>query len=668
MNLSYDWLREYCDLKQSPEDLAKLLPELGIEVESVRTVGRDTVFECEVTANRPDLLSIIGMAREIGAATGTRLKLPRLCIECRGQDVAGLTRVDLRCQELCLRYTARLVRGVKVGPSPDWLKTRLEAVGLRPVNNIVDITNFVLMECGQPLHAFDFDRLREGRIVVRTAAPGEKITLIDGTEHELNASMCVIADAEVPTAVAGVMGGLETEIRETTTNVLLESAEFLPANIRRTSKALGLSSDSSYRFERGVDPQGVDWASERAAQLMVELAGGTVEHGVIDVGRPAPEPAVVRFRPQRARQVIGADISDSLQGEMLERLGFSVAARRDDEVDVRVPTSRSEVQREIDLIEEIARAYGYSRVPQETRMAVRAVLNQKVDLVSRKVREWCAGMGYHETRTSSFMACDVAARFTHWTDGVNTLRNAVSAQERALRTSLIPSLLNVKQTNANRGTAEVMLFELTRAYGVAEGKPNERTCLALLDDGGFAALRGALDLLFTHLGVAGRITFARSDEAIFAPGRAAIVRLDDRVLGVLGEVSQSIAALFDLKSCPTVAELDFDLLLEAADLTRSHRPLPRFPAVRRDLCVIVDQDTPWQELARCAQADGSPLTEAVEFLSVYEGDKVANGKKAVAFAVTYRADDRTLTGAEVDVAVGEVLARLKARFGAELRA
>jgi phenylalanyl-tRNA synthetase beta chain len=667
MNVSYNWLREYCDLKQSPDELTKLLPELGIEVESIDTVGGDTVFECEITANRPDLLSMIGVAREVAAGVGAPLTVPDVKLDCQGDDVAGLTRVELECPDLCLRYTARLIRGVTIGTSPDWLLQRLEAVGLRPVNNIVDITNFVLMECGQPLHAFDFDKLRGGRIVVRAARPGEKITVIDGTEHKLDASMCVIADAEVPTAVAGVMGGLDTEIGDATTNVLLESAEFLPANIRRTSRALGLASDSSYRFERGVDPQGIDWGSERAAVLIAEIAGGTVESGVIDVGRPAPQPAVVQLRPDRARMLIGADIADDEQCAMLERLGFSVVAKREGEMDVRVPTSRAEVHREVDLIEEITRAYGYSKVPEKTQIPVRAVPAQKFDIVSRKVRELCAGMGYHEARTSSFIAPAVTARFTHWSENVNLLRNAMSAEEPALRTSLIPALLGVKRTNANRGAAEVALFELTRVYGVADGKPGERTCLTLLDDSGFPAVRGALDRIFGQLNVADRVVFSSRDDANFAAGRGASIMLDGQLLGVLGEIGGDLAASFDLKSCPVVAELDFNLLLDSADLSRQYQPLPKFPAVHRDLCVVVDRGVAWQDIAGSVRADGPPLTEAIEFLSVYEGEKVASGKKAVAFAITYRADDRTLTGEEADAAVRQVVDALGSKFGAKLR-
>ncbi len=668
MNVSCEWLREYCDFALSPEELAAALPELGLEVDSVESVGADTALELEITANRPDLLSMIGVAREIAALTGLPLRIPDVALECAGDDVAVLTSVELAAPDLCPRYTARLVTGITVGPSPAWLARRLEAVGLRPVNNIVDITNFVLMECGQPLHAFDFDRLRGGRIVVRRAKPGEPVTVIDGSVHKLTNEMLVIADAEAPTAVAGVMGGLETEISDATTNVLLESAAFLSTNIRRTSAALGLSSDSSYRFERSIDPRGVDWGSERAAALIAELAGGSVCRGMIDVGR-GPEPErTISLRPARASAVLGVDIPAEQQAALLEPLGFEVVAETADALDVRVPSFRQEVRREIDVISEVARAHGYSNVPQETHMPVRAVPGQKIDVVSDRVRGLCVGLGYNEACTSSFIAAGVAERFQHWSPGVHLIRNPVSREEPALRTSLIPQLLAAKRTHLNKGVSGSALFEISRVYEVGSDGPSERTCLTLLDDDGFGSVRGALDEVLARLGLAGEVSYAEYADANLAAGQSARLTLGDRPFGFAGVITGDLAAVFDLRTTPAVAELDFDVLVELAEPVRRHQPLPRFPAVRRDLCVVVDEGVPWADVcARAGEAAGE-LAESVAFLSEYRGEQIERGKKALAFTVTYRAGDRTLTGEEADGAMAAVAGAMQAEFGATVRA
>ena len=668
MKVSHNWLREYCDMSVPPDELAHMLPELGLEVDSVEHVGGDAVFELEITANRPDLLSMLGVAREVAATTGTKLKAPETGLQCAGENVAGRTSVDLDAPDLCIRYTARLITGVTVGPSPAWLVERLESIGLRPVNNIVDITNFVLMECGQPLHAFDFDKLRGGKIVVRRAKPEEPITVIDGTVHKLTDEMLVIADAEIPTAVAGVMGGQDTEIGDATTNVLLESALFLPTNIRRTSKALGLASDSSYRFERKMDPCGVDWGSERAAALIAEIAGGSVCEGVIDVGQPPEPERVLTLRPGRVCHVLGVDIGADDLKTMLEPLGYGVVSKDADALEISVPTFRQEVTREIDVIGDAARAYGYGKIPQETHMHVRAVPEQKIDAVSAQTRTLCVSLGYNEVRTSSFVATDVAERFRHWSAEVNVIRNPVNRQEPALRTSLIPLLLVTKQIQLSKGTPESALFELSRVYGAASGRPEERTCLALLDDAGFASVRGTLDEVFASFGLADKVNYTGHGDANLAEGQSAKLMLGDRLLGVAGTATKQAAAAAGLKSTPAVAEVDFDLIVELAVLDRRYEPMPKFPAVKRDLCVVVDGVVAWADIQSTAEAAAGELAESITFLNEYRGKQIEAGKKALAFTVTYRAKDRTLTGEEADAAMASVAETMQARFQAELRA
>ena len=676
MNISYKWLREYCNVSLSVDQLAKLLPELGLQIEAVEPKDGDTVFVLEITANRPDLLSVIGVAREVAAAANTPLKLPPVALKTAGGKVQDKTAVANDAPDLCLRYTARLVTGVRIGPSPAWLQQRLEAVGLRPVNNVVDITNFVLMECGQPLHAFDFDKLRGKRIVVRRAKPGEPITAIDGSVHKLTPEMLVIADAEVPTAVAGIMGGLDTEISDATKNVLVESAQFLPANIRRTSRALGLASDSSYRFERSVDPNGIDWASRRAAALIAEIAGGQILDGVIDVGQPVPAEKRIRFRSARARTALGVELSNERQRSLLEGLGCIVLSERSDELELSIPTFRPDLSREIDLIEEIARTHGYNNIPVETAMHVRAVPVQKADLVAAKVRDICVGLGCIEARTSSFIATDLARRFTHWAPDVNVIRNPVNREEPALRTSLIPQLLRVKKTNLNKGADEPLFFELSKIYGRNGAQPIEKTCLTLLDDGGYASLRGTIDTLIEHLGIAGPADYVDHADPNFASGRLAKLVLNisaagktsQRLLGFLGEISPALAALYDIKTAPAAAELDFDLLVELAALGRRFQPLPRFPSVKRDLCVVVDDPIQWAALRAVAANEAGALAETIAFQSEYRGEQVPAGKKAVAFSVVFRSPDRTLTGEEADAIMSRIAANMTKQFAATLRA
>ncbi|MFO7900752.1 MAG: phenylalanine--tRNA ligase subunit beta, partial [Planctomycetota bacterium] len=446
-----------------------------------------------------------------------------------------------------------------------------------------------------------------------------------------------------------------------------ESAWFLPAGIRRTSRALGLASDSSYRFERGIDPAGVDWGSERAAAMIVEIAGGELADGVIDVGRPPGEPAVVRLRPDRVSHVIGVDIPADRQRAMLEALGLEPVDEEDDAVTYRVPSWRPDVTREIDLIEEVARLYGYDQVPKETKMRVRAVPEQPFDLLARMVRDLASSMGYNEARTSSFSATEPARQFRHWSPEPNVLRNPVSQDEPALRTSLLPGLLAAKRTNLHKGTPAVALFELSRIYERTADGPGERTCLAFLDDDGFESLRGALDVLFEHLGLAGRVHYAEYGDANLAAGASAELTLDGRRLGLAGRITTEAASRLGLKDAPVVAELDFDALLEAAELGRRYRPVAKFPPVKRDFSVVVDESVTWHQLEECVREQVGPLVEGMEFLSVYRGEQIGGNRKAVAFSLTFRAEDRTLTGDEVDEAASNAIRALADRYDAELR-
>lgn len=671
MKVSYEWLHDYCDFDLAPDELARRLNLRGVAVESVTQVGADFCLELEITANRPDLLSHIGVAREIAALTGSHLRIPAVEFTEEEREVARLARVEVQAPELCSRYTARVLTGVRVAPAPPEMRRRLEAIGLRPVNNVVDITNYVLMECGQPQHAFDLARLRGGSVCIRQAVAGETIKLIDGTEVRLAPEHLVIADAERPVALAGVMGGLQTEIGEATTTVLLESAKFNPVNIRRTARGTGKASDSSYRFERGVDTPTVEWASRRAAALMQQHAAARVAAGVIDVNFTREEPRTVRLRIPRVARVLGVQVAASEAVRLLEGIGFGALAQGDEAVAVTVPSFRPDVAQEIDVIEEVARCYGYDRVPDAPSLLVCDVPIAKPDRVAAAARETLVRLGYSEAVTTSFLPEKHARRFSPWTAGEPLcVRNPLRSDEAALRRSLLPSLLQVVRVNQDRGVGAVRLFEVNRVYlPRPDGQllPEERRCLAVVAHEDFRAVKGAAEAVLERLGLLGNASLEPAAHEFLAPGAAGLWRAGAGVAGYVGELSAAAAAAFELRQAPCVAELDLDFLTPSAVLEPKYRSLPRFPAVERDLAIVVSEATAWRDIVRAVESAGAQHLEEIRFGEVYRGKQVESGRKSVFFRLTYRAPDRTLTNDEVNASQEQVIAALAARVGATLR-
>ncbi len=669
MKATYSWLKEYCPAPLSAEEAADRLTMSGLEVEELRPTAGDHFFEVEVTTNRPDLLGVIGIARELSALTGTELKMPPTDFE-EGESVDGMAAVEVQDAELCPRYTARVITGVKVGPSPAWLVERLESIGLRSVNNVVDVTNFVLMECGQPLHAFDLEKLRDRKVVVRRAADGETMLAIDGRSYDLNSEMLVIAGSSRPVAVAGVMGGLETEVSESTTSVLLESAEFESTSVRRTSRVLGLSSDSSYRFERGVDPEGVEWASRRAARLIRETAGGEIARGVIDVRAVPFEPRDVGMRISRLNALIGRQIPAEDSRKILKGLGFAVRSGCDERLIVTVPSHRNDVTREVDLIEEVARIYGYDKVPARTTLHVTVGRKSTFEVAADKAGDILTGLGFCEVVTNSFADAETSALASPWTDDeAISFSNPVRSHECFLRRMLLPSLLAVKNTNQARGTPRVEIFEIGTAYLPRSGEklPEEQTCLAVLEEDGFFELKGVLDVLAASFLLESAVSWRPLEFDFFESGRAAELMLDGERLAVMGEVSRVMAERYDLSNQPFAAEVNFDLLVRKCGLDRVYKPFPVFPSVMRDLAVIVGEEVAWSSIVGCVEKAAPEVLQSVQFFDIYRGKQVASGKKSIAFSLTFQAADRTLTGAEVDVAVENVVQALKAELGADLR-
>lgn len=672
MRVSYDWLRSYTGDLPPPAELAERLTMTGSNVEALEEIpGGDTCFEIEVTTNRSDCLCHLGLAREAAALTPTAFLAPDITFEEGSTPVERLAAVRVADAALCPRYTARVIEGVRVGPSPTWLVRRLEAVGLRPVNNVVDVTNFVLFECGQPLHAFDLDRLEGGRIVVRRARAGETITAIDGSVHKLTGEMLVIADARRPVAVAGIMGGRDTEVGQATTRVLLESAEFDRLNTRRTSRALGLASDSSYRFERGIDPLGVGWASRRAVQLIHQVAGGRIAQGVIDVNFQEHEEPRVALRLPRIASLLGVEIPRAKVLDLLERLQFGVESLSGDSVTVHVPSFRPDVTREVDLIEEVARMYGYDRIPHRPAMRITMTPPGARERVVRAVAECLVGAGCFEAVTFSFLSDHETRLFTAWSDRPPIqVDDARRGHDNRLRTTLLPSLLGARRVNQDRAHVDADLFEIAGVYlpRPGQGLPDEPLHAGMVVSGDFGRVKGLVEAVLRALGCQGKVRWEPYAAPFFAAGAGARVALGGAAAGYAGLVAEPALRILGLKRPAAAAELDLDCLIPHAELRPRYRPLPVFPAVRRDLNIVVEATAPWATIEQIARDAGGDLLEAVTFRETYRGEQVPAARKSVVFTLVFRAPDRTLTHEEADAAQAAVLTALRESLGAELRA
>jgi len=678
MKTSLAWLNSYLDAPLTADTAETLLTDVGFPFDgadelSLSTGGADTLLDVEVTSNRSDCLSHLGLAREASAAGGRSLIAPEITLpEAAGPDVNELTRVESSEPELCPVYTARVITGVKIGPSPKWLIERIEGAGLRPVNNVVDITNFVLLELGQPLHAFDMAKLDGRRIVVRRASAGEKFAAIDGTKHELTDKMLVIADASKPVAVAGVMGGLDSEVADTTTDVLIESAVFDALTVRSTSRKLKLASDSSFRFERGVDPLGIDRASRRAAQLIIELAGGTLAKGVIRVGRDEPQPAQVAMRIRRCQELLGIDLNAPQIIEYLGKLGLS-PEQDADTITCTIPTFRLDLKREVDLIEEIGRSYGYNNIKDHDRLELEVRPPQQNVKARQALSRVLAAHGYHETITPSLLTEAQAKAFCPTFLTTMGLAGDSRRKDKTLRPSLLPSLLNCRKHNQDRGNEGVRLFEIAGIWGDWEGKPCEVTSLATLTDAhdpheGFRAARGAIEELVQTLGgddAARTLAFEPVEDPKLSP--AAKVMLGGEERGRVGVLNDGLRDTFGLQTPVVLAEVDYEPFVHNYPPKRTVGNLPRFPGIERDLSLILDEAVTWQQVEQAIHEASPAMLEGLQFLTIFRGKQIGKGKKSLSLRMLFRHPDATLRHDEVDPQVGSVVEKLKQAVNAELR-
>ncbi len=667
MKISLNWLTDYVDVSLPTSELADVFKQIGLPVEEVIETDTDIVLDLEVTSNRGDCLGHLGVARELAAATRKTFRPPQIDDLPTDGKTCELTSIEVLDADLCPRYTARVIRGVKIGPSPTWMVERLEAIGMRSINNVVDATNYVLMEYSQPLHSFDYDKLDENRIVVRRANGGEMIVSIDETKCELNDSMLVIADARKPVAIAGVMGGLNTEVTESTVNVLIESAQFDPLSIRRTSRKLQLMSDSNYRFERGVDPVGIDEASLRACQLIVASGGGKVAKGLVDVWEKTHTPAKVAMRPKRCNALLGIEIPPERQEEILAGLGL-VPTRAGEELICTIPSYRADLSREIDLIEEVGRIHGYDNIPVGGRVTHAVVPDTLATRIRRMAGETLAMAGFDEAVTFTFVDDTEAGLFGHARHvSVDKLTRKTA---NVLRPTLLPSLLAACKTNQDVGNSEVRLFEIAACFPAAEGHgelPDEYTELAMVSANKLPELRGALETLVQRLAPKANLTISPQAHPHLAGGRGATVLLNGTAIGAIGQVSETIQRHYGLERPIVAAAVKFQPLIDAAQLVRTYEPLPRFPSVRRDLSIIVDETITWQQLSETITGIDQPLRQVLDYVTTYRGKPVPAGQKSVTIALEYRAADRTLRGEEVDSQVDEILTALRRDFSATLR-
>ena len=660
--------------------------------------GGDVVYDLEVTPNRPDLNSVIGIAREIAAVTGNALKIPTFNIQHSTFNVQDCVAVRIEDAELCPRYTARVIKGVKIGPSPEWLSSTLEKVGIRSISNVVDVTNYVMIEIGQPLHAFDYHLIAKGAdgkptIVVRRAAAGEKFKTLDNQERTLTNEMLLIADEQKGIALAGVMGGANTEINDSTVDVLIESAYFSPVNIRRTSKALGLRSESSYRFERGADVGICDWASQRAAQLILETASGQLAEGVVDVYPKQIEPKQITLRFSKCKDLLGIGISHAEQIGFLNKLGLVIANQEPGECRFTVPSWRVDLKREVDLIEEVERLYGVEKIPATPpRGAIGANAFDSVYDQIAEARRILAGLGLNEAQGQTLIS---SAEFGIRSAESVMLANPLSSDMDVLRPSLLPGLIHSLRHNVSRKNYDVALFEIGRVFmqggDAALRRPDSaarcpyleerRVAVALTGqrspnfwsgegrDAKFGAfdLKGVIEEFLEHFGVRG-VTFTRRAESTAMFLESATIALGGKLpLGELGQLSPMLAKKYDLRDAVFLAELNLDQLLARRNPAKSFKPLPQFPSIRRDVAMLVPEVTTHEAVLQTVRKTKPANLETVELFDVFRGKNVPEGQKSMAYAFTYRSLEKTLTDAEANAAHLKIVEAFKQQLQAVVR-
>jgi phenylalanyl-tRNA synthetase beta chain len=700
MKIVYNWLKQFVDLTASPADLRARLSLAGIAVDSIEETAAGPVLDAEVTANRPDCLGHFGIAREVAAIYRLPLNPLRPKLKESAEKASDTTRVEIEAPELCGRYTARVLRGVKVQPSPDWLRQGLEAIGEKSINNVVDVTNYVMFELGHPLHAYDFDKLNEKRVVVRRAKPGEKMRTLDGAERTLTKQMCAIADAARAIGIGGVMGGADTEITFSTRHILLECAWFDPIAVRRTSKALGLRSEASYRFERGADPEMAEQASRRAAELIQQLSGGEILSGVVDIyPNREPEKKIELSRKELLR-VMGADVPDRDVEAILSALGFHpvrVDVNRGSEGSLaavwecRQASWRHDVTRGIDLIEEVARHYGYDKFPPRLPPAKQPAHRLPHAEAQDRLRERIVGLGYQEIVEIPIVDTQRNELFRPENLAPAVIANPLAEDASVMRSTGIVSMVRAIEWNLNHGQRNLRLFEIGKTYELRDGEPIETPVLTIGATGlarektiyeaareyTFVDLKGDLD----NIGLlAGSIAWQSGGPQWLTAARAAEISLSQgtgtgtsagRPLGVVGQLARRIADQLKLRQDVFVAQLRLEPLLtgiEAADAARRFKPLPRFSAVERDFSLVLADGVTFAQVEQTIRSLNIPELETIEAADLFRGGRIPAGKFSLMIRVKFQSAEATFMDAQLNEFSTRIVAALQEKLGAALRA
>lgn len=678
MKIALSWLKEFVKIEVEPRRLQSDLTLLGLNVESLAQVGDDWVLDLEVTTNRPDCLSHYGVARELATLYGQPLKLPKIAPREATEPAKGAANIEIADPELCHRYCGRVIRNVQVKPSPDWLVKRLEAVGQRPINNVADVTNYVLMELGHPLHAFDLARLRQQTIIVRRARPGEALRTLDGVDRKLGADNLVIADAERAVALAGVMGGADSEISGATTSVLLESAWFEPVSIRRTAKSQGMHTEASHRFERGADVEMAPVALDRAAEMIRELAGGEILHGRIDVYPRRRARTAITLRASEIQRLLGTDVRRPEVRRILSSLGFSLEVQGTKDWRATPPTFRPDVTREVDLIEEVARHYGYDRLPSRVRPALPRLERDAAREKELAVCALLAGLGYRQIIPLSMIDPEENARFTKRPPV--PLANPLSQDASVMRSSALPSMTGALRWNLDRGQSNVRFFELGKTYSLFPGGlPEECRVLSLGATGhrrpasvqgseeplDFFDLKGDLEALLELFDIP-QMEFRPEVCRPYEPGLAGCFVSEDQTLAVFGRLGRELETAYKLRQPLWLAEVEFDFLRTVPLRSRQFRAFSKYPAVERDFSLLVPASAPYTTLDRTLRDLAAEEMRSFHPVDLFRGGAIPAGHYSLLLRVTFQSPKHTLASEEIAALSARVLAALEP-LGVRLR-
>lgn len=687
MRISLDWLKDFVEVRGGLEKVQQALTMTGLEVTGVVEAEGDSVMDIEITPNRPDCLSVLGVARELAAATGKILKIPasiKMYYMKKGPGRGG-AKIEIQDKKGCPRYVGCVIKNVKVGPSPKWLVARLNAMGVRSINNIVDITNYVLFETGQPMHAFDLDKLEGKRIVVRRAKKGEGIVTIDGVKRELDPGILVIADKERPVAMAGIMGGKDTEISEGTKHVLLESAYFDPIVIRKTQRQLGLASESSYRFERGVDPGMILSASARAQEIIKDEAGGRLSGTVTDVGGRRIKAREIILELDDIPRVLGIDIPSGKVMDLFNRLDLRSIKKGKGKIVVKVPSYRQDLEVGIDLIEEVARLYGYDKVPAKFPALIKdkSYEEERRDQVflEKEAKRVLCSLGMNEiitytlTSRSSIEALGIAF------DNLVRLVNPLSSNQEFMRPGLLSEMLEVLGWNLNRKNTLLQLFELNKVYlrDKDSNEIQEKMSLSLGMCGttngnwkdksraiDFFDLKGIVESFLRALGIKD-YTIETADSFIFKDKMSAQIKIGSGAYGVFGEVKSEAARKFDIKEKVYVADIDMEELFKRVDLKKRFAPLPRYPSIKRDISMLADDSVSASSIFEVIKNEAKDLVRSIDVFDLYKGQQIEPGKKSLAYTLEYRSDEGTLKDEEVVEIHKNIQETLVKKLGVQIR-